>query len=123
MKQHNTGFLDLVQIAKTKITETNVVTTKQRIDNHEPFYLIDVREDNEWARGHCKGAIHISKGILERDIERHFPDHSTPLVLYCGGGYRSALAAASLLNMGYQNVMSMDGGFSAWCESGFPIEN
>lgn len=122
MKQHTSRFLNIVHAAKTQIVETNVDAVKKQIDAKDDFHLIDVREDNEWARGHLPGAIHIGKGVIERDIERRFPDPTTKLVLYCGGGYRSALAAASLNSMGYTNVQSMDGGISGWCERGYPLE-
>ncbi|MCS7045598.1 MAG: rhodanese-like domain-containing protein, partial [Gemmataceae bacterium] len=91
-----------------------------RLQRREPFVLIDVREDHEWAKGHIPGAIHLGKGIIERDIEARVPDPTTPLVLYCGGGYRSALAADNLQKMGYVNVLSMDGGWRAWKELGLP---
>ena len=118
--QHSPGFLKLVQDAKTRIRETNVHEVKQKLDAGEKFVLVDVREESEWARGHLPGAIHLGKGIIERDIEQALPDKITPLVLYCGGGFRSALAADNLQKMGYTNVISMDGGWKGWIEAGYP---
>ena len=119
--QHSPGFLKLVQDAKTRIRETNVHEVKKRLDASEKMILVDVREESEWARGHLPGAIHLGKGIIERDIEQRVPDRSAPLVLYCGGGFRSALAADNLQKMGYTKVLSMDGGWRGWSEAGFPI--
>ena len=121
--KHAPKFLELVQEAKTRVKETNVADVKRRMDAGEKFILIDVREDNEWARGHLPGAVHIGRGIIERDIEMAIPETSAKLVLYCGGGFRSALAADNLQKMGYSNVISMDGGWRAWTEAGFPTEN
>jgi rhodanese-related sulfurtransferase len=121
-KQHAAAFLKLVQQAKTEINECTVTDVKTRLEHKEPFHLIDVREDGEWAAGHLPHAIHLGKGIIERDIERTIPDTAAPIVLYCGGGYRSALAAKNLQDMGYTNVISMDGGFSGWKNAGFPLE-
>ncbi len=118
--QHANGFLKLVDDAKTRIKETNVPEVKKRLDAGENMILVDTREDSEWARGHIPGAIHLSKGIIERDIEKTIPDRSAPLVLYCGGGFRSALAADNLQKMGYKNVLSMDGGWRGWTEAGYP---
>jgi rhodanese-related sulfurtransferase len=118
---HPEGFLNLVKDAKKRIKEEDFHATKKRIDAGEKFILIDTREDSEWARGHIPGAVHISKGIIERDIEKSVPDKDTPLVLYCGGGFRSALAADNLQKMGYRNVVSMDGGWRGWTEAGFPV--
>jgi rhodanese-related sulfurtransferase len=118
--KHATGFLKLVDDAKPRIREINVQEVKQRLDAKEKFALIDVREDSEWAKGHLPGAIHLGKGIIERDIEKTVPIKSTPIVLYCGGGYRSALAADSLQKMGYTNVLSMDGGWSGWVGANYP---
>ena len=120
--QHSTGFIALVQEAKRRIRETNVPAIKERIDRGTTFYLVDTREESEWARGHLPKAIHLSKGIIERDIEQKIPDKSAPIVLYCGGGFRSALAADNLQKMGYTNVESMDGGYRGWTEAGLPIE-
>jgi len=119
--QHANGFLKLVNDAKTRIKETNVPEMKKRLDAGEQMILVDTREDSEWARGHVPGAIHLSKGVIERDIEKTIPDHSAPIVLYCGGGFRSALAADSIQKMGYTNVLSMDGGWRGWTEAGLPI--
>lgn len=120
-KQHSPAFLKLVQDAKTRIRETTVDAVKANIDAGEIFTLIDVREESEWAAGHIPGAIHLGKGIIERDIEIKIPDLSTPIVLYCGGGFRSALAADALQKMGYTNVVSMDGGWREWTQKGLPI--
>ena len=120
--QHAQGFLKLVNDAKTRIRETNVAEVKKRMDEGEMFYLVDTREDSEWARGRIPGAVHLCKGIIERDIEHAVPDKSAPIVLYCGGGFRSALAADNLQKMGYSNVISMDGGWRGWTEAGYPIE-
>jgi rhodanese-related sulfurtransferase len=117
---HSTQFLKLVQEAKKHVKETNVAEVKRRGDAGEKFLLVDVREDNEWARGHLPGAVHLSKGIIERDIEQHVPDTSAKVILYCGGGFRSALAAENLQKMGYTNVESMDGGWRGWVEAGLP---
>jgi rhodanese-related sulfurtransferase len=118
--KHAPAFLKMVNDAKTQIRETNVQEVKMRLDAKEAFTLIDVREDGEWAKGHLPGAIHLGKGIIERDIENTVPGKATPMVLYCGGGYRSALAAESLQKMGYTNVMSMDGGWRGWTDAGYP---
>ncbi|MBI3483614.1 MAG: sulfurtransferase [Acidobacteria bacterium] len=120
--KHATGFLKLVNDAKTRVKETNVPEVKERLDAGDKFVLVDTREDNEWARGHLPGAVHLSKGIIERDIEAAVPDKSAEIILYCGGGFRSALAADNLQKMGYTNVISMDGGWRVWTESGFPVE-
>lgn len=121
-KQHSPGFLKLVQDAKTRIRECGVDDVKQRLEGGERFVLVDVREESEYAAGHLPGAIHIGKGVIERDIETKIPDPATPLVLYCGGGYRSALAADAIQKMGYTNVLSMDGGWSGWIAKGYPTE-
>ena len=118
--KHSEGFLKLVNDAKSRVKETNVSQIKQRMDRGEKFVLVDVREDNEWAKGHIAGAVHMSKGVIERDVETKFPDKTTELVLYCGGGFRSALSADNLQKMGYKNVISMDGGWRGWNEAGFP---
>src|SRR5712692_1896648 len=110
MKHHSPAFLKLVEEAKARVRETNVPEVKQRLDRGDKFHLVDVREESEWARGRLPGAMHLSKGIIERAIETAIPDHAAPIVLYCGGGYRSALAADNLQKMGYTNVLSMDGG-------------
>ena len=118
--QHSPGFLKLVDDAKSRIRETNVQDVRQRLEAKESFTLIDVREESEWARGHLPGAIHFCKGIVERDIEKAIPIKTTPIVLYCGGGYRSALVADNLQKMGYANVISMDGGWRGWEAAGYP---
>jgi rhodanese-related sulfurtransferase len=119
--QHAEGFLNLVRDAKKRIKEESFRETKKRLDSGEKFLLVDTREDGEWARGHLPGAIHLSKGIIERDIEKVVPDKEAMVVLYCGGGFRSALAADNLQRMGYSNVISMDGGWREWSEAGFPV--
>jgi rhodanese-related sulfurtransferase len=118
---HAQGFLNLVNDAKQRIKQETFRETKKRLDNGEKIILVDTREDAEWARGHIPEAIHLGRGIIERDIEKTIPDKATPIVLYCGGGFRSALAADSLQKMGYRNVISMDGGWRGWTEAGFPI--
>ena len=120
--KHTEGFLAIVSDAKTRVKEMNFQEVKQKVDAGEKFTLVDVREDNEWARGHLPGAVHLSKGIIERDIETAIPDKSTTIVLYCGGGLRSALAADNLRKMGYTNCISMDGGWRSWTGAGFPTE-
>jgi rhodanese-related sulfurtransferase len=120
--KHNPGFLELVGKAKTAIRECSVADVKARLDRGDHFHLIDVREESEFAAGRVRGARHIGRGILERDVETLIPDQDADVVLYCGGGYRSALAAESLQKMGYRRVISMDGGYRAWREAGFPTE-
>jgi rhodanese-related sulfurtransferase len=117
---HPPKFLKLVNEAKTRVAETNVADVKRRIDAGEKFVLVDVREDNEWAQGHVPGAVHLGKGIIERDIEARVPDTAAKVILYCGGGFRSALVADNLQKMGYTNVESMDGGWRGWLEAGLP---
>jgi rhodanese-related sulfurtransferase len=119
---HAPKFLAIVNDAKKRVKETNVPDVKRRMDGGEKFVVIDVREESEWARGHLPGAIHLGKGVIERDIEQRVPDTSTKLVLYCGGGFRSALAADNLQKMGYSNVESMDGGWKGWLDSGYPTQ-
>jgi rhodanese-related sulfurtransferase len=118
--KHTEGFLRVVDDAKSRIREVTVEQTRERIAANPDARLIDVREDNEWQAGHAAGATHLGKGIIERDIETQVPNKSTELILYCGGGYRSALAADVLQEMGYTNVFSMAGGWKAWKESGAP---
>jgi rhodanese-related sulfurtransferase len=118
--QHAPKFLEVVTQARKQIRETNVHEVKRRMDGREKLLLVDTREDSEWQHGHISGAIHIGRGVLERDIERLIPDPATEIILYCGGGYRSALAAESLKKMGYTNIISMDGGWTAWVESSYP---
>src|SRR3954463_11578501 len=110
-KQHSSRFLQLVQDAKRRVNEKSIPEVRAMMDRGESLYLIDVREESEYAKDHLPGAIHLGKGIIERDVEKQFPDPATPLVLYCGGGFRSALAADNLQKMGYTNVISMDGGY------------
>ena len=117
---HSPQFLKLVNEAKKKVKETNVADVKRRLDAGEKFLLVDTREDSEWGNGHLPGAVHMGRGIIERDIEVKVPDTGTKLVLYCGGGFRSALVAESLQKMGYTNVESMDGGWRGWLEAGLP---
>ena len=121
--KHSEGFLKVVNDAKMRIKELNVAETQARMVANSQARLIDVREDNEWLAGYAAGAEHLGKGIIERDIETIVPDKSTEVILYCGGGYRSALAADVLQQMGYTNVWSMAGGWKAWKESAAPIEN
>lgn len=121
-KQHSPGFLQIVTDAKTRVNECTVQDVKARQDRGESFTLVDVREESEFAKGRLPGAIHIGKGVIERDIEKLVPNLDTPLVLYCGGGFRSVLAADALQKMGYTNVISMDGGWSGWNALNLPIE-
>lgn len=120
---HSNGFLNLVNDAKKRVRETSPEAVRRRQETGERFHLIDVREDNEWDRGRALGAIHMGKGIIERDIERAIPDREDEIILYCGGGFRSALAADTLAKMGYVNVVSMDGGWKRWRDLGFPVES
>jgi len=120
--QHSAGFLKLVNEAKSRVKETDVHAVKKQMDAGEKFYLVDTREDSEWSNGRLPGAVHLSKGIIERDIEKTIPDKNAEIVLYCGGGFRSALAADNLQQMGYTNVISMDGGWRGWNEAGYPTE-
>lgn len=119
--EHSARFLDLVEDAKSRIEETDVATVKRRLDRGEPIVLVDVREESEWGRGRIPGAFHLGKGIVERDIERIIPDLDTEIILYCGGGYRSALAADALRKMGYRRPVSMAGGIRGWMEAGLPL--
>ncbi len=119
--QHPPRFLKIVDDAKTRVRETNVDEVKARIDRGDKFVLVDVREDSEFAKDHLPGAMHMGKGVIERDVEQKVPELNTPLVLYCGGGFRSALAADNLQKMGYTNVISMDGGIRGWREKGYPL--
>jgi len=119
---HAPKFLALVEDAKKRVKETNVADVKRRMDAGEKLTLIDVREESEWANGHLPGAIHLGKGIIERDIEQRFPATDTKMILYCGGGFRSALAADNLQKMGYSNVESMDGGWKGWLVAGYPTK-
>jgi rhodanese-related sulfurtransferase len=119
--QHPPRFLKIVDDAKTRVRETNVDAIKTRLDQGDKFLLVDVREDNEYAKDHLPGAVHMGRGVIERDIEQKVPDLGTEMVLYCGGGFRSALAADNLQKMGYKNVISMDGGIRDWREKGYPL--
>ena len=119
---HSPGFLQLVNDAKSRVRETNIDGYRKMIESGEKPLLVDVREDNEFAAGHAAGAVHIGKGVIERDIEAKAPDKNTKMVLYCGGGFRSALAADALQKMGYTNVISLDGGWRAYQQSGLPVE-
>jgi rhodanese-related sulfurtransferase len=121
MAKHSPRFLKIVAEAKKNIREVTVDDVKRMLDQGETFHLIDVREESEWAKDHLPGAVHLGKGIIERDIEERLPDSSATIVLYCGGGYRSALAADNLRKMGYQNVISMDGGIRGWRDKGYPL--
>ncbi|MDR4516549.1 MAG: sulfurtransferase [Nitrosomonas sp.] len=120
--QHNSGFLKLVDDAKQRVKECTAADVQARMKKGESFHFIDVREDHEYQADHAAGARHLGKGIIERDIESVIPDKQAPIVLYCGGGYRSALAADALQQMGYSNVISMDGGIRAWHDAGYPLE-
>jgi len=120
--EHSKGFLEIVHDAKKRVRETTPEVVRRRQETGERFHLVDVREDSEWERGRALGALHLGKGVIERDIERAIPDRDEEIVLYCGGGYRSALAADTLAKMGYSNVVSMDGGWKRWRELGYPVE-
>ena len=119
--KHPPGFLKIVDDAKQRIHEVSIDEVKSKLDRGEKFVLVDVREESEFAKDHLPGAIHLGKGVIERDIEDRVPDPRTPLVLYCGGGFRSALAADNLQKMGYTNVLSMDGGVRGWREKNLPM--
>ena len=119
---HNPGFLKLVNEAKSRVKETDMAGYKKMLADGSQPILIDVREDNEWAAGHAAGAVHLGKGVIERDIETRIPEKGAKLVLYCGGGFRSALAADALRQMGYTEAISLDGGWRAYQQSGLPIE-
>jgi rhodanese-related sulfurtransferase len=120
--QHSPGFLKIVQDAKKRVRETTVDDVKSRMDRGDKFILIDVREESEYVKDHLPGAVHLGKGIIERDIEQRVPDTKASLILYCGGGFRSALAADNLQKMGYSNILSMDGGIRDWRQKGFALE-
>jgi rhodanese-related sulfurtransferase len=121
-KHHSEGFLSLVNDAKSRVKEIDIEQYKEMVASGDPHVLVDVREDNEWTAGHVAGAVHLGKGIIERDIENAVPDKHSKLVLYCGGGFRSALAADALQKMGYTDAISLDGGWRGLQESGLPIE-
>lgn len=118
--KHSAAFEKLAEDAKTRIKEISVDDVFTKLQNREPFHFIDVREDSEWVEGHAQGAMHLGRGIIERDIEKNIPDLSEQIVLYCGGGYRSAMAADNLQKMGYKNVLSMAGGIRLWREKNLP---
>src|ERR1044072_775311 len=120
-KSHNPRFLQIVNDAKKRVRELTVDQVKAKVDASEQFHLVDVREESEWAKGHLPGATHMSKGTIERDIENRIPDINAPIILYCGGGFRSALTADNLQKMGYTNVLSMDGGVRGWREKAYPF--
>ncbi len=120
-KHHSPRFLRIVDDAKSRVCELPVEDVKAKQDRGDTFILVDVREESEWARGRLPGAIHLGKGVIERDVEERVPDLDAEIVLYCGGGFRSALAADNLQKMGYTNVWSMDGGYRGWTESGYPV--
>ena len=119
--QHSARFLRIVEDTKKRVREVSIEDTKARLDRGDKFVLVDVREESEYAKNHLPGAIHLGKGVIERDIEESVPELNTPMVLYCGGGYRSALAADNLQKMGYTNVLSMDGGIRGWREKHYPL--
>ena len=119
--QHSERFLKIVNDAKSRVKETNVADVNRRKAAGEKFYFVDVREESEFAAGHAAGAMHLGKGTIERDIEKAIPDPNAKIILYCGGGFRSALAADNLQKMGYTNVLSMDGGIRDWRQKGYPL--
>jgi len=122
MKEHSKRFLTIVNDARKRITETNVQEVNDRRDRGDNFHLVDVREESEWDKGHITNAIYIGKGVIERDIEKKIDNTDAEIILYCGGGFRSALAADNLQKMGYSNVSSMDGGYSGWVKAGYTTE-
>jgi rhodanese-related sulfurtransferase len=119
---HNPKFLEIVNDAKSRVKEIDIEGYRRMMQSGDPHVLVDVREDNEWEAGHAAGALHLGKGIIERDIEARVPSKDTRLVLYCGGGFRSALAADNLQKMGYTGAISLDGGWKAWQQAGLPVE-
>lgn len=119
--QHSEAFLRLVDDCKSRIREVSVAAVREKLKRGQSLHFIDIREDHEWSRGHAEGAVHLGKGIIERDIEALAPDPDDEIVLYCGGGYRSALSAEALQRMGYRNVFSMAGGYKEWVASGNPV--
>lgn len=120
--EHSTGFLNLVDEARSRITEVTVEEARERLDRNPNAVLVDVREDHEWENGHAEGAVHLGKGILERDLEKKHPNAETEIIMYCGGGYRSALSADAAQKMGYTNVLSLVGGYKALMASGWNIK-
>jgi rhodanese-related sulfurtransferase len=123
MAKHSPRFLAIVDDAKSRVRELTVADVRARLAHGDRLLLVDVREESEWVAGRLPGAVHLGKGVIERDIEQRVPDASTEIILYCGGGFRSALAADNLQKMGYTNVWSMDGGFRGWREAGLPVVN
>lgn len=121
MMEHSQAFLEIVENARSRIREVSVNSVRKKLDKQQGFYFIDIREDHEWSKGWAKGAIHLGKGIIERDIENLVLSRQDEIVLYCGGGYRSALAADALQRMGYSNVSSMTGGYKDWVQAGYPV--
>ena len=121
-RHHSVAFLALVDEARSRVKEISIAAYGERLMRREPHVLVDVREDHEWAKGHLPGAMHLGRGIVERDIESYFADRSTPIVCYCGGGYRSVLVADSLQKMGYTNVVSLAGGYRGWAVAGLKVE-
>lgn len=121
-KAHNPAFLAIVNDAKTRVKQIDIEKYKQMLANKQDHLLVDVREESEWNAGHVMGALHLSKGVIERDVETKVPEKDTPMVLYCGGGFRSALSADALQKMGYTNVISLDGGWRALQDAGIPLE-
>ena len=120
--KHSEGFLAIVNDAKTRVKQIDIEGYRKLRESGQPHLLIDVREESEWSAGHAAGAVHLGKGIIERDIETKVPNHDAKLVLYCGGGFRSALAADNLQKMGYRDVISLDGGWRGWTAAGLPVE-
>ena len=120
--RHSPAFLKIVDDAKSRVRQTDIPAVLARVKKGEKLLLVDVREDNEWAKGRIAGALHLGKGVIERDVEAAIPDQQAEIILYCGGGFRSALAADNLRKMGYRNVVSMDGGWRGWVEAGGPVE-
>jgi len=120
-QQHSPRFLQIVNDARTRIRELTVDQVRAKLDRQELYHLVDVREESEWAKDHLPGAVHLGKGIIERDVEQRLPDTAAEIILYCGGGFRSALAADNLQKMGYTNVWSMDGGIRDWRNKGYPL--
>src|SRR5438270_13406540 len=121
MAKHTPRFLQIVNDARARIKECSIDDVKAMLDKGEKFELVDVREESEFAKDHLPGALHLGKGVIERDIESRVPNLNTPMILYCGGGFRSALAADNLQKMGYKNVLSMDGGIRGWREKNYPL--
>ena len=120
--KHNPGFLKLVDAARARVKKCTVIQAKARLDRGEVLHFLDVREDDEFVKDHAKDARHLGKGVIERDVETLIPNKEEAILLYCGGGYRSILAADALQQMGYRNVVSMDGGINGWRDAGYPIE-